>query len=501
MNYDFPTAPAPGREPALDPEVCRRARLSRDARFDGAFYLAVQTTGIYCRPICPARAPAEKNVRYFASAALAAQAGFRPCLRCRPESAPGSPAWNGTSTTVQRALQLIGQGALNTGSMGDLALRLGIGERYLRKLFERELGVSPQALALNQRLLFAKKLLAETALPVTEVAYASGFGSLRRFNSAVQTQFKLPPTALRRRRNTSSTPVSIELQLHYRPPYDWDGVLDFFSRHAVDGVESVSGGSYQRILVSGSVSGHVSRSVSGGIPDGMPGSFRVGPLAGKNALRLELQLADRSQLMPVVARVRRMFDLDANPAAIHDVLGQDKRLAPLLRRIPGIRSTGHWSLYEASIRGIVGQQISTQAARGVLARLSVAQRREAQTAAFPTFAVFPAAATIAALDAADFPMPGRRRETLRALAEHCSGREDELEIDALAALKGVGPWTVAMASMRGNGDPDTFPLKDLGLEKAWARLPGPDISLQHQSPSWRPWRSYAANLLWRSLSL
>ena len=482
MNDDFPTSPAAGREPSLDPEVCRRARMSRDARFDGAFYLAVQTTGIYCRPICPARAPAEKNVRYFASAALAAQAGFRPCLRCRPESAPNSPAWNGTSTTVQRALQLIGQGALNTGSMADLALRLGIGERYLRKLFERELGVSPQALALNQRLLFAKKLLAETALPVTEVAYAAGFGSLRRFNSAVQTQFKLPPTALRRRRNAGTASVSIELQLHYRPPYDWDGVLDFFGRHAVDGVETVAGGSYQRTIT----------------PGGVPGSFRVSPLQGKNALRLELQLADRSQLMPVVARVRRMFDLDANPAAIHAVLGQDPRLAPLLQRIPGIRSTGHWSLYEASIRGIVGQQISTQAARGVLARLSGAGRRDAQNS---VTAEFPAAATIAALEDAHFPMPGRRRETLRALADYCSGREDALEIDALAALKGVGPWTIAMAMMRGNGDPDTFPQKDLGLEKAWARLPGPDIILQHQSASWRPWRSYAANLLWRSLSL
>jgi AraC family transcriptional regulator of adaptative response / DNA-3-methyladenine glycosylase II len=489
MNEDFPTSTAAGREPPLDPEVCRRARLSRDARFDGAFYLAVQTTGIYCRPICPARAPAEKNVRYFASAALAALAGFRPCLRCRPESAPNSPAWNGTSTTVQRALQLIGQGALNSGSMGDLALRLGIGERYLRKLFERELGVSPQALALNQRLLFAKKLLAETALPVTEVAYAAGFGSLRRFNSAVQAQFKLPPTALRRRRNAGSASVSIELQLHYRPPYDWDGVLDFFGRHAVDGVETVAAGSYQRTIVSGGVSG------------GAPGSFRVSPLPGKNALRLELQLADRSQLMPVVARVRRMFDLDANPAAIHAVLGHDPRLAPLLRRIPGIRSTGHWSLYEASIRGIVGQQISTQAARGVLARLSIAGRRDTQSSEFPATAVFPAAAAIAALDDADFPMPSRRRETLRALADDCSGREDALEIDALAALKGVGPWTIAMATMRGNGDPDTFPLKDLGLEKAWARLAGPDISLQHQSASWRPWRSYAANLLWRSRSL
>lgn len=480
MNSDNSlTSPEPNRARMLDPEVCRRARLSRDARFDGEFYLAVQTTGIYCRPICPARAPAEKNVTYYPSAALAAQAGFRPCLRCRPESAPHSPAWNGTSTTVQRALQLIGQGALNTGSVADLALRLGIGERYLRKLFQRELGVSPQALALNQRLLFAKKLLAETALPVTEVAFAAGFGSLRRFNSAVQKQFRLPPGALRSRRNTQPANIGIELLLHYRPPYDWDGVMDFYRRHAVVGVETVTSGSYQRNIML----------------DGASGYFAVSPLAGKNALRLELQLADHRLLMPVVARVRRMFDLDANPAAIRQVLALDPRLAPLLEQFPGIRSTSQWSLYEASIRGIVGQQISTQAARGVIARLASSGNSGAQAMLFPT------AAAIASLRDDQFPMPGRRRETLRALCQYCSGSEDDLDLDALAALKGVGPWTVAMASMRGSGHPDTFPMKDLGLEKAWARLPGPAITLQAQSAHWRPWRSYAANLLWRSLSL
>ncbi|HEY6131723.1 MAG TPA: Ada metal-binding domain-containing protein, partial [Halioglobus sp.] len=271
----------------LDPEVCRRARLSRDARFDGAFYLAVRTTGIYCRPICPARAPAEKNVRYFPSAALAAQAGFRPCLRCRPESAPYSPAWNGTSTTVRRALQLLSQGALNAGSLADLASRLGIGERYLRKLFQRELGVSPQALALNQRLLFAKKLLAETSLPVTDVAFAAGFGSVRRFNSAVQKQFRMPPSALRIRRRTAN--ASVQLQLHDRPPYDWEGVVNFFARHAIAGVETVSPSGYRRNLMLA----------------GAPGSVEVNPVAGQDALRLTLQLPDHSLLMPVVSNVRR----------------------------------------------------------------------------------------------------------------------------------------------------------------------------------------------------
>ncbi len=469
----------PGTEFALDPEVCRRARLSRDVRFDGEFFLAVRTTGIYCRPICPARAPAEKNVLYFQSAALAAQSGFRPCLRCRPESAPDSPAWNGTSTTVQRALQLLGQGALNEGSLADLALRLGIGERYLRKLFQGELGVSPKALALNQRLLFAKKLLAETSLPITEVAYAAGFGSVRRFNSAVQIQFRLSPTALRRRSVKKAANVNIQLQLHYRPPYDWEGVAKFFSRHAVAGVESVTPTSYRRNITVG----------------GAPGSFEVTPAMEKNALQLEIQLPDHRQLMPVVARVRRMFDLDANPAAIHQVLGQDKTLAPLLKRFPGIRSTGHWSLYESAVRGIVGQQISTLAARGVIARLAAATGREDEPE------MFPRAAAISSLGDGQFPMPGRRREALRSLCQCCSGREDELDIDAVAALRGVGPWTIAMVSMRGLGQPDIFPDRDLGLQRAWEKLSGDHLTLQDHTANWRPWRSYAANLLWRSLSV
>jgi AraC family transcriptional regulator of adaptative response / DNA-3-methyladenine glycosylase II len=478
-NEHHAISPATGLAGKLDPQTCRRARLSRDTRFDGEFYLAVRTTGIYCRPICPARAPAEKNVRYFPSAELAALAGFRPCLRCRPESAPDSPAWKGTSTTVQRALRLISQGALNTGSLADLALRLGIGERYLRKLFQRELGVSPQALALNQRLLFAKKLLAETALPITDVAFAAGFGSVRRFNSAVQKQFQLPPSALRSRRSVKTTSVSIKLQLHYRPPYDWDGAMDFFSRHAIAGVESVTTRSYRRNILAGDT----------------VGSFEVSPVAGRNALWLELDLADHSHLMPVVARVRRMFDLDANPAAIHRVLGQDPRLALLLQRFAGIRLTGAWSLYEAAVRGIVGQQISTQAARGVIARLAGSSSGDNGGTVFPT------SATIAALEDDQFPMPGRRRETLRALCRCCTGGEDALDIEALSALQGVGPWTVAMVAMRGTGHPDVFPTKDLGLEKAWARLPGTAVALQDQMAQWRPWRSYAANLLWRSLSL
>jgi len=477
MNAPASTRPAsPATSLPLDPEACRRARLARDARFDGAFYLGVRTTGIYCRPICPARAPAEKNVRYFESAALAAQAGFRPCLRCRPESAPGSPAWNGTSTTVHRAIQLLEQGALNSGSTSALAARLGVGERYLRKLFQRDLGVSPAALALNQRLLFAKKLLAETDLPVTEVAFAAGFGSVRRFNSAVQDQFRLSPSALRKRLNPDPAKSGIRLQLHYRPPYDWEGVVNFFSRHAIPGIESVTPSGYRRNIALG----------------GVRGSFEVSPATGTNALQLAVQLPDQRQLMALVARVRRMFDLDANPLAIEQVLGRDAELAPLLQRYTGIRSPVHWSLYEAAVRGIVGQQISLPAARTVLAGLAAAANGGHA-------AVFPTAAALAALGDAHFPMPARRREALRGLCRASAGADDELELATLAKQPGVGPWTTGMAAMRGLGHPDTFPLRDLGLERAWHHIAGARATLRDRAFNWRPWRSYAANLLWRTL--
>jgi AraC family transcriptional regulator of adaptative response / DNA-3-methyladenine glycosylase II len=272
---------------------------------------------------------------------------------------------------------------------------LGIGERYLRKLFERELGVSPQAVAVNQRLLFARKLLAETRLPVTQIAFAAGFRSVRRFNSAVQAQFRQTPGELRR---SPARAGGIRLQLQYRPPYDWVGVIGFFTRHAIAGVETVTADCYRRNLILG----------------GRPAHFEVRPAARREALELELHAADHSRLMPVVAAVRRMFDLDANPAAIADTLGRDPSLAPLLARFPGIRAPGAWSLYESSVRAIVGQQVSTLAARGIISRLAAA------TSADQDHRVFPPAGALAVLDDSHFPMPGRRRETLRVLV--CAGR-------------------------------------------------------------------------------
>ncbi|MBE9538193.1 MAG: DNA-3-methyladenine glycosylase 2 family protein [Proteobacteria bacterium] len=465
----------------IDSEICRRARLARDPRFDGEFFVAVRTTGIYCRPICPARPPAEKNVQYFQNATQAAEGGFRPCLRCRPESAPNSPAWRGSSTTVQRALDLIRAGALNAGSLEALADRLGVGERYLRKLFQRELGVSPLAVAQNQRLLFAKKLLMETGMPMTEVAFASGFGSVRRFNSAVLASFGFTPGDLRRHSRADSSCADIELQLHYRPPYDWAGVINFFARHAIEGVEQVDADSYQRnILV-----------------DGKPGLIRVQPIAGRNALQLLLRLPAPGELMPIVARVRRMFDLDANPTVVREALQSDPVLGQLIDDIPGIRSPIQWSVYEATVRAIVGQQVSIQAARSVCARL-VAACNEGSGAS-----VFPQPGAIAELDDSHFPMPGRRRDTLREFCRRSAALENPLDLETFSSLRGIGPWTTAMVAMRGHGDPDIFPTGDLVLVKAYEALSisltsSPD--LKHTIENWRPWRSYAANLLWRSLS-
>jgi len=467
-----PTPPATAASP-LDPAVCRRARLSRDPRFDGAFFLGVSTTGIYCRPVCPARPPAERNVAYFRTAAEAALAGYRPCLRCRPESAPGSPAWLGSSTTVRRALQLIGEGALDGQSVGALAARLGVGERYLRKLFQRELGASPQAIALNQRLLFAKKLLAESGLSITDIAYAAGFGSVRRFNSAVRSHFRLTPGQLRRGAARRTPQEGIRLELQYRPPYDWEGVVGFFRRHAIPGVERVDGDGYERTIVGA----------------GQPATLRVRHRPDRRALVMTIDTPDQRRLMPLVARVRRMFDLDANPDAVHEHLGGDPLLAPLLADCPGLRAPGHWSAWEAAVRAVVGQQVSTDAARSVCARLA---------AAAAGAIVFPDPDTLRALPPDRFPMPGRRRETLLALAGLADG--EELPREQLAAVRGVGPWTIAMAAMRGQGDPDTFPTTDLGLQRAWRALAPPDQSLASRAAAWRPWRSYAANLLWRSLS-
>ncbi len=473
----------------LDPQVCRRARLSRDHRFDGEFFLAVKTTGIYCRPVCPARPPRECNVLYFRSAAEAAQAGYRPCLRCRPESAPLSPAWLGTDTTLKRALASIHEGYLNDHTLGDLAARLGVGERYLRKLFERKLGVAPTAVAQTQRLHFAQKLLMETSLPITDVAFASGFGSLRRFNSATRQAFGCAARELRRRRESIARGAGVSMTLVWRPPYDWAGVAAFFARHAIKGIESFEDGAYRRHL----------RTNHGAA------KIRIEPAGHgtKNALRLQLSLSDNRDLMQTVATVRRMFDLDAQPAEISDCLGADKLLTDLLARHPGVRSPAFASPFEACVRAILGQQVSTMAARGLAAGI-VTAADERVGGDGEAMLVFPGPEALAQLPDRVLRMPARRRSTLRAVCEYFADADPgdmEKTLSDLASIKGIGPWTLAMVAMRGYGRPDCFPDSDLGLlSAAAARQVDSRAALRQLSDTWKPWRSYAANLLWRSLA-
>lgn len=480
---------------ALDPNSCRQARLSRDPRFDGEFFLAVTSTGIYCRPVCPARPPRESNVRYYRTAAEASHQGYRPCLRCRPESAPQSPAWRGTSTTVSRALQLINEGYLNTHSLSSLAQRLGVGVRYLRKLFEQQIGAAPSVVAQTQRLHLAQKLLLETAMPITDVAFSSGFGSVRRFNSATLQNFGCSPGELRRRRLPATTKPGITLELAYRPPYDWAGVFDFFERHAVNSLEQAEDNSYQRNL----------RTEHG------VAQIRVWPHTHKNALNLHLRMSDTSELMGIVATVRRMFDLDAQPQEIGDALGQDPILNPLLQQTPGLRSPVLASVFESCVRAVLGQQISIEAARRLNDRLRQACNSQLELDGEP-IAVFPTPSQLAALPDSEFPMPGSRRNTLRAICHYFSDDPADNPVDRavdnlqqvlqdLAAIKGIGPWTTTMLSMRGFGDPDCFPHSDLGLIKAADNLAGLDRKeLKARAELWKPWRSYAANLLWRTLS-
>lgn len=464
-------------------EICQQARLSRDARFDGLFYIAVNSTGIYCRPICPARAPAEHQVHYFASAASAAAAGFRPCLRCRPDSAPGSPAWQGNQTSLRRAMKLIDQGALQEGDQAALCERLGISERYLRKLFAQHLGVSPKQYALYQQILFAKQLLHQTQLPVTDVAAMAGFHSLRRFHDAFKQQLQLTPTQIRGQRMSQHSAL-IELELSYRPPLAWHLLLEFWQQRTLTGLEWLDGEHYGRLI------------------DWPPGQgqqhgwFDVAPIPGKNALKLTLHWPDHETLLPVVKQIRRLLDLDADLQVIEQHLrGQlgDKVKTGL--RIPGV-----WSAWEAGIRAILGQQVSIAGARAQLNRLLVLGTEQNKPSVVGTNAPdliwrsFPTPAQVGADELLMLKVPGARRQTLLALADKMWTAPEQHPSQWLP-IKGIGPWTVAYACLRGLSETDVWLGGDLGIQKALAR--------QHSgfnAQMLSPWRSYATLQLWFGLA-
>ena len=479
----------------LDHDACYRAVCARDARFDGRFFTGVKTTGIYCRPICPARTPRRENVVFYPTAAAAQEAGFRPCLRCRPETAPDLGAWRGASNTVSRALALIEMGAMDDGSVDDMAGRLGVGERQLRRLFQQHLGASPVAVAQTRRVLLAKQLLHETRLPMTEIALAAGFGSLRRFNETFLALFNRPPSSLRR---AASSDVSagdqgeINLLLRYQPPYDWAAMLGFLRVRAIAGIESVEGGVYRRSI---------------GL-DGAQGVVTVQPGEG-NALRANIRFPKLSALPKIIARLRRVFDLAAEPAAIAAQLAKDPRLAPLVAARPGLRVPGAWDGYELVVRAVLGQQITVPAAIGLAGRLVARFGEKLDEPVLPLTHVFPEPDVLADADLAVLGMPRSRAKTLSAVAAavvadphiFATGRSLEEAIVQLRALPGIGEWTAQYIAMRQLREPDAFPAADIGLMRAMADSEGLRPSAREllaRAEQWRPWRAYAAQHLWAS---
>jgi len=478
-----------------DAHTCEQARRSRDPRFDGLFFTAVASTRIYCRPVCPA--PMAKRVTYYASAAAAEAAGYRPCLRCRPELAPGDGAWRRGDAVVARALKLIENGALDERPLAALAERVDIGERQLRRLFVERLGVSPTGVQGTRRLLFAKQLLTETALPITEVALAAGFGSLRRFNAAFLDAYRMAPRDLRRQR-VEMPGETLTLRLGYRPPHDFGAMLDFLRGRALPGVEVVDATSYSRVIGSADA----------------PGWLRVSqwPAAGRasdgHALRLELHGAAPSRMLEIVNRLRRMFDLDADPRAIADALGADARLRPLLKQRPGLRVPSGWDGFEIAVRAIIGQQISVAGARTLASRLA---HRFGTPLAVPLAPgldhIFPTPEALADADLAVIGLTRARAATVRTMAQALlDGRVDfrlERTLDGFTsrwtALPGIGPCTAHYIALRALGHPDAFPADDLVLQRAvpndGSRLSAKALSLRAEA--WRPWRAYSVIHLWK----
>jgi AraC family transcriptional regulator of adaptative response / DNA-3-methyladenine glycosylase II len=477
----------------LTRDVLDRARRSRDARFDGKFFIAVRSTRIYCRPICPARLSNDSNVRYYATAAEAAEAGYRPCLRCRPEAAPGSPAWAGTSAVVKRALRLIQDGAMDQGSVDDLANRVGIGVRHLCRLFAQHVGASPAAIAHTRRLHFAKRLLDDTQLPITDIALASGFGSIRRFNDAFRATYRQSPREIRKFQGSGggkSAAAEIVLRLAYRPPYDWAHLQAYLARRAIQGVEVVAQGAYVRAAQT--ATGHA--------------ILQVRPLELANALELRITGAVPSDLLPLLSSVRRMFDLSADPARIALALSGDGQLRPLLTRRPGLRIPGAWDPFECSVRAIFGQRITDAGAQTLLGRMADRYGEPIDPRVPGITRLFPSPASIAAADPGEIGLAGVHREALLGLARGV--RDGVIRFDepsdevgrALRALPGVGPWTAGYVALRGLGEPDAFPFGDLKLRR---RLSSGDTplkppALEARAESWRPFRGYAAFHLWES---
>ncbi len=472
----------------LDSDACFRAVRARDRRFDGRFFVAIASTAIYCRPICPARPAKRENMRFYTSAAAAEGAGFRPCMRCRPERAPGLASVDAVSRLVGAAIAGIEEHALSSARVGDLAASLGVSDRHLRRVTESELGVSPIELAQTQRLLLAKRLLSETALSQTEIAFASGFGSVRRFNALFKSRYGLSPRALR---GSADIAAGLHCQLDFRPPFAWQTLLDYLRTRAIPGVEAADATHYRRTVAIEDHRGWIAVSL------------------GKkhNALDVEISPSLAPVIGAVIVRVKRLFDLGAVPDAVSALLSQDPLLAKAVRRIPGLRVAGAFDGFELAVRAILGQQVSVKGATTLAGRWAQAFGAEIATP-FPDLnRLTPTAGRMAAVGAdeiAALGIVGARARCLAVLAPAVLDRKVMLtyaanveeQIEALMQLPGIGPWTAQYIAMRALHWPDAFPSGDLMLMRA---ANATQKQLEQLAEAWRPWRAYATHYLWHTL--
>lgn len=483
----------------LDPLQCYKAIQSRDARFDGRFFTAVLTTGIYCRPVCPAITPRPENVVFYPSAAAAREAGFRPCQRCHPEVSPGTPLWRGSQPIVDRGLRLIEQGLLDEAGVDGLADSLNIGARHLRRLFVRELGAPPLALAQTRRLDFARRLIDETSLSLTQIAFAAGFASLRRFNDAFLRAYGRPPRAFRRSEPAAGTLANhnnLSLRLFYRPPFNWEALSRFMGARLIPGVEAAGDGFYRRTVRLRSTAGVI--------------EARPDP-TGRYVL-LQVPAGFAQDLLGITERVRDLFDLRSDPLLIGEHLGQDPFLQPLVEAVPGMRVPGAWDGFEIAVRAILGQQVSVKAATTMAGRLvqEFGDRLPGGGDGQLTH-LFPTAGQLAQADLHKIGLTRPRAFSIRQLAvaleegqlSFRTGASLQATLEQLTALPGIGMWTAQYIAMRALREPDAFPAGDLGLRKALSpdgRSSVSELELAARAESWRPWRAYAAMYLWNRLS-
>jgi AraC family transcriptional regulator of adaptative response / DNA-3-methyladenine glycosylase II len=479
----------------IDNQTCYRALAARDTRFDGLFFVGVTTTRIYCRPICSARTPSAGRCRFFTNSALAEQEGYRPCLRCRPELAPGHAPVDAVKRIARAAAYRIEAGALNDGgNLEQLAEDLGLSTRQLRRAVQREFGVSPIELAQTQRLLLAKQLLTESNLPIIQVAFSSGFESVRRFNALFRSHYRLTPTRMRRASPATHTDGCVRLTLAYRPPLAWSSLLRFLSGRATAGVELVDGNAYSRTA-------HVGQH---------QGWLRVEPISGRNALSVELSTSLMPALPEVLVRLKNLFDLSARPDVIASHLAVDSRLSRLSALRPGLRVPGAFDSFELLVRAVLGQQVSVRAATTLAGRLAARFGESIDTPVVGLNRVSPSPARLIAARKAELTaigITGPRAASIQAIARAMINREVDLKpghdpesaTRKLVQLPGIGDWTAQYVAMRALRWPDAFPAGDLGLLKAYGEKSV--RRLRDASQAWRPWRAYAAMYLWESLHL